>query len=154
MAFGTLEDLEGAFELVIFAEPFARLRALLKEAHRAGGGAGPLPLLVSGTLEASDPPKLLVRDAIRLTEAAREALGAAARPRARPRGDPRPAARARAACSRPTAATAGVRPPPRDPGRERDGASGSRSRRGVEPSDGLLRAVDGLFGRPVADRVL
>ncbi|HVH06825.1 MAG TPA: DNA polymerase III subunit alpha, partial [Myxococcota bacterium] len=30
MAFGTIEDLEGAFELVIFAEPFARLRTLLK----------------------------------------------------------------------------------------------------------------------------
>ena len=27
-------------------------------------------------------------------------------------------------------------------------------RRGVEPSDGLLREVDGLFGRRVAERVL
>ena len=26
------------------------------------------------------------------------------------------------------------------------------SRRGVDPSEALLRAVDGLFGRPVADR--
>ena len=28
------------------------------------------------------------------------------------------------------------------------------SRRGVDPSESLLREVDGLFGRPVADRQL
>ena len=38
MAFGTLEDLEGAFGLVIFAEPYTRLRPLLKEAQSPAPG--------------------------------------------------------------------------------------------------------------------
>ena len=69
MAFGTLEDLEGAFDLVVFAEPYGRLRTLLKRALEPEAGSPPLPLLVSGKLEAGDPPKLLVRDAVTLEEA-------------------------------------------------------------------------------------
>jgi DNA polymerase-3 subunit alpha len=69
MGFGKLEDLEGAFDLVIFSEPFARLRTLLKAALEPGPGQPPVPLVVSGKLEAGDPPKLLVREAIVLEEA-------------------------------------------------------------------------------------
>jgi DNA polymerase-3 subunit alpha len=66
MAFGTLEDLEGAFDLVIFAEPYERLRELLK---RSLDGEHPLPLVVTGTLEAGETPKILVRDAVELSHA-------------------------------------------------------------------------------------
>ncbi len=69
MAFGTLEDLEGAFDLVVFAEPYGRLRTLLKQALEPEAGSPPLPLLVSGKLEAGDPPKLLVRDAVKIEDA-------------------------------------------------------------------------------------
>ncbi|RIL07099.1 MAG: DNA polymerase III subunit alpha [Proteobacteria bacterium] len=69
MAFGTLEDLEGAFDLVIFSEPFARLRPLLKSALEPGPGQPPVPLVLSGKLEAGDPPKLLVREALPLEQA-------------------------------------------------------------------------------------
>ena len=41
MAFGTLEDLEGSFDLVIFAEPYAQLRAALLQARRIGPRPGP-----------------------------------------------------------------------------------------------------------------
>ena len=69
MGFGTLEDLEGSFDLVIFSEPFARLRALLKNALEPGPGQPPLPVVITGKLEAGDPPKVLVRDAIKLEDA-------------------------------------------------------------------------------------
>jgi len=69
MAFATLEDLEGSFDLVIFAEPYAQYGSLLKQAIAAGEGVGPTPLLVSGTLETGDPPKILVRDVLDLERA-------------------------------------------------------------------------------------
>jgi DNA polymerase-3 subunit alpha len=69
MAFGTLEDLKGAFDLVIFSEPFGRFASLLKSAMGGDGDSGPIPLLVSGTLEAGDPPKLLVREIFELDRA-------------------------------------------------------------------------------------
>jgi len=69
MAFATLEDLEGSFDLVIFAEPYAQYGSLLKQAIAAGEGEGPTPLLVSGTLETGDPPKILVRDVLELVRA-------------------------------------------------------------------------------------
>jgi DNA polymerase-3 subunit alpha len=69
MAFASLEDLEGSFDLVVFAEPYGRLRTLLKRALEGGAGGEPRPLLVRGTLEVGDPPKILVRDAVELAEA-------------------------------------------------------------------------------------
>jgi DNA polymerase III subunit alpha len=69
MGFGTLEDLEGSFDLVIFSEPYARLRPLLKGAIEPGPGQPPVPIVVAGKLEAGDPPKVLVREALRLEEA-------------------------------------------------------------------------------------
>jgi DNA polymerase-3 subunit alpha len=67
MGFGTLEDLEGSFDLVIFAEPYAQYGGLLKRAHAQDAGEGPVPLLVSGTLETGDPPKILAREVLELS---------------------------------------------------------------------------------------
>jgi DNA polymerase-3 subunit alpha len=69
MGFGTLEDLEGSFDLVIFSEPYARLRVLLKSAVEPGPGQPPLPIVITGKLEGGDPPKVLVRDALKLEDA-------------------------------------------------------------------------------------
>ena len=69
MAFGTLEDLEGAFDLVVFPDPYSRHRELLKRSHEQAGTGQPVPLLVSGTLETADPPKILVREAFELDQA-------------------------------------------------------------------------------------
>jgi DNA polymerase-3 subunit alpha len=67
MAFGTLEDMEGAFDLVIFAEPYAQYGSAMKSAMEAEGG--PMPLLVTGNLEDADPPKVLVRNILALEKA-------------------------------------------------------------------------------------
>lgn len=71
MGFATLEDATGSFELVIFAEPFGVHRALLKRAlesaSQAGGGV--LPVIVSGSLESADPPRMIARDLYSLAEA-------------------------------------------------------------------------------------
>ena len=69
MGFGTLEDLEGAFDLVIFSEPYARLRPLLKNALEPGPGQPPIPIVIAGKLEGGDPPKVLVREALKLEDA-------------------------------------------------------------------------------------
>jgi DNA polymerase-3 subunit alpha len=62
MAFATLEDLEGRFDLVIFSETYGRYGAQIRAAMDPGAGEGPVPLLVGGTLETGDTPKILVRD--------------------------------------------------------------------------------------------
>ncbi|MEN8185118.1 MAG: hypothetical protein ABFS46_21555, partial [Myxococcota bacterium] len=62
-----LEDLEGSFDLVLFAETYERNRGLLRQALDAS--EGPLPLVLGGTLEAGDPPKILVRSVLRLDDA-------------------------------------------------------------------------------------
>jgi DNA polymerase-3 subunit alpha len=69
MAFGTLEDLQGSFDLVIFSAPFERFGSLIKGAIEGDGESGPVPLLVSGTLEHGEPPKILVRDVLELDRA-------------------------------------------------------------------------------------
>jgi DNA polymerase-3 subunit alpha len=69
MAFGTLEDLKGAFDLVIFSDSYAQYGSLLKTAVSGDGENGPIPLLVSGTLEEGDPPKILVREIFELERA-------------------------------------------------------------------------------------
>ena len=55
--------------LVFFAEPFAQYGSLLKQAVSGDTGDGPIPLLVTGTLEAGDPPKILVREVLELSRA-------------------------------------------------------------------------------------
>ena len=71
MGFATLEDATGSFELVIFAEPFGVHRALLKRAlesaSQAGGGV--LPVVVSGSLESADPARMIAREIYSLAEA-------------------------------------------------------------------------------------
>jgi DNA polymerase-3 subunit alpha len=69
MAFGTLEDLTGPFDLVIFSEPFAQFGPLLRGAIEGDGESGPIPLVVTGTLEADDTPKILVRQVFELDRA-------------------------------------------------------------------------------------
>jgi DNA polymerase-3 subunit alpha len=61
MAFATLEDITGSFDLVVFSEPFARYGSLLRAATTVEPGEAPVPLIVTGNLEAGDPPKILVR---------------------------------------------------------------------------------------------
>jgi DNA polymerase-3 subunit alpha len=152
MAFGTLEDLEGAFDLVVFAEPYSRLRTLLRDAHAPEAGKGPLPLLVAGTLEAGEPPKILVRDAFRLADAA-ERLSAQVRIRIFDHEASRDRLLALRQVLEAHRGDCSVYVHLVIPG-ESETVLGLPEGRGVDPSDRLLRAVDGLFGRPVADRVL
>ncbi len=75
MAFGTLEDLEGSFELVIFSKAYEVSASLLNHAKSGDEGQGPLPLLVSGTVEEAESPKILVRDIIALADAEQKLAG-------------------------------------------------------------------------------
>jgi DNA polymerase-3 subunit alpha len=61
MAFATLEDMSGAFDLVIFSEPFVQYGNLIRNAASSEGEEGPKPVVVTGNLEAGEPPKILVR---------------------------------------------------------------------------------------------
>jgi DNA polymerase-3 subunit alpha len=149
MAFGTLEDLEGSFDLVVFAEPYAQYGSLLKSALAQEAGGGPQPLLVAGTLEAADPPKLLVREVLPL-ERAEEKLST--RLRVRLRAD-------EATSDRLTALRGLLDGSPGDcavalhlviPGESETIVSLSGSR-GVRPHESLCRDVDALFGRVVTE---
>ncbi|MAJ58695.1 MAG: DNA polymerase III subunit alpha [bacterium TMED88] len=154
MGFGTLEDLEGSFELVIFSEPFNLHVEMLREAKDGGEGSasGPIPLLVFGTLEEGDPPKVLVRDIMRLEEA-EERLTAHLRIRV---GEP-DVTRDRMVALRNL-----LESRPGDCGvfvhvtifGESETILSVGGLRGVEPSEELERAVDALFGRPVTERAL
>ncbi|MCS5635131.1 MAG: DNA polymerase III subunit alpha, partial [Myxococcota bacterium] len=153
MAFGILEDLEGTFELVIFSDPYALYVDLLRQAGEANEpGQGPIPLLVSGSLEESEPPKVLVREIMRLEE-----------------GEQRLTTRFRlrvleseATSDRMQALRRVLTAHPGDcevfvhvtiPG-ESETIVSVRGIRGVEASDVLQRDVDALFGRSVAERGL
>jgi DNA polymerase-3 subunit alpha len=150
MGFGTLEDLEGSFELVIFSEPFNQHVALLKLAADGGEeGEGPVPLLIKGSLEAGDPPKILVRDILRLADA--EEVLAARLEIALVEAD---VTRDRmVALRRVLGAHAGeceVVVHLTIPGESTTVLSMGEAR-GVKASDELCREVDSLFGRPVAE---
>ena len=121
MAFGTLEDLEGRFDLVIFAEPYAQYGEPAQAGAPGRRRDRPDAVLVAGTLEGGDPPKILVREVFELERAeeklARELtvrIGAEEATR-----DRLLALRARLA--KQPGRLRGA-PAPRDPGRERDGA--------------------------------
>jgi DNA polymerase-3 subunit alpha len=153
MAFGTLEDLEGSFELVIFAEPYARLRELLKKAQAADSvGGRALPLLVTGTLESLDPPKLLLRDAFELADAETNLAA-----RLCIRVEASEATRDRMLALRRLleahAGECGLILHLMIPG-ESETIVSLPEGRGVEPTDELIRSVNGLFGRPVAELTL
>jgi DNA polymerase-3 subunit alpha len=150
MAFGTLEDLEGSFELVIFANDYTRMRPVLKKAQDADSeGRRTTPLLVSGTLESLDPPRVLVRDAFELRDAE---SNLAARVRIR-------VAASEASRDRMLALRRLLEAHHGDcavllhlliPG-ESETVVSVAGGCGVEPSDELILAVNGLFGRPVAE---
>jgi DNA polymerase-3 subunit alpha len=152
MAFATLEDLEGSFDLVVFSEPYARFGSLLKAAMQAEGGEGPQPVLVGGTLEGGDPPKVLVRDVLEL-ERAEEKL--ASRLRVRIRSE-------EATNDRLTALGNLLRAQPGECAvtlhvvipDESETVISIPSIRGVRPDDALRRDVDALFGRAVTDLAL
>jgi len=149
MAFATLEDMEGSFDLVVFAEAFARLGEVLKKGLETIEGQIPDPILVSGTLEAGDTPKLLVRDAMELASAeerlstelhlrvvagelSRDRLEAMKNVLAANKGD----------CSVVLHMTI--------PG-ESETLLALSDARGVRPTEELMAALDGLFGRPVTE---
>jgi len=152
MAFGTLEDLEGSFDLVVFGEPYGRLRALLKRAIEPDAGSPPLPILVTGKLELGEPPKILVRDAVALDQAEERlatrlhvAVLAEEATRDRLLGLRRALGAHRGDCP--------VLLHVRLPG-ESETVIALPESWAVEPGDALLRELDGLFGRRVAELVL
>jgi DNA polymerase III subunit alpha len=149
MGFATLEDLEGVFDLVIFAEPFAQYGSVLKAAMSASGEFGPRPLLVSGNLEAGDPPKILVRDVIEL-ERAEEKLSSRLRVRIRAEEatEDRLTALRRLLEQRPgnCAVTLHLVIPD-----ESETILSVSAVRGVRPDATLRRDVDDLFGRSVTE---
>jgi DNA polymerase-3 subunit alpha len=151
MGFGTLEDLEGAFDLVIFSEPYARLRGVLKAAMEPGPGQPPVPLVITGKLEAGDPPKLLVRDALPLADAEQKLAT-----RLRVDVIETEASRDRMLALRQALASHPGDCPVllhlRIPG-ESETVIALPDARAVAPSDAVVRAIDELFGRRVAQWV-
>jgi DNA polymerase-3 subunit alpha len=149
MAFGTLEDLEGAFDLTIFPEPYARLGPILKTCVANAETGDPTPILVTGGLEAGDTPKLLVRDVITLAQA-EEKLASKLRLRVMA---------SEATRDRLTALRGVLEGYPGEcsvtlhltiPG-ESETVLALCAPGGVRPVADLLRDLDALFGRPVTD---
>ena len=69
MGFGVLEDLEGAFDLVLFPDVWGQFSAVLRRAAAQGEAGSVTPLLLGGTLEGGESPKLLVREVFELAGA-------------------------------------------------------------------------------------
>ncbi len=149
MGFATLEDLEGAFELVIFSDPYNMHVETLREASDGGGEGGPLPLLISGTLEMGDPPKILVRDVLKLTEA-QQRLTQRLRVRVLEPDVDRDRMLALREVLRSHQGDCSVYLHITIPG-ESETVLQIGGIRGVDPSDVLLKDVDALFGRPVTE---
>ncbi len=149
MSFGTLEDLEGAFDLTIFPEPYARYGALLKANVAEAEAGSPTPILVTGTLEAGETPKLLVRDVVTLRDA-EEKLASRLRLRMRA---------SEATRDRLTALRRVLEAYPGDCSvnviltieGESETVLALGEPAGVRPVPDLLRDVDALFGRPVTE---
>jgi DNA polymerase-3 subunit alpha len=155
MGFGQLEDLEGGFELVIFSEPFEQHVDLLrtaKDGTGVEGEVGPIPLIIHGTLEEGDPPKILVRDVIRLDEA-EERLSASLRVRVQSPDVTRDRLIALKRILGSHLGDCGVYLHITIPG-ESETVLGVGGIRGVVPSVELCREVDRLFGRPVTERAI
>ncbi len=149
MAFGTLEDLSGAFDLVVFAEPYGRFATLLKRAVTPEEGTGPLPLLISGTLEAGETPKILVRDVVEL-DRAEERLSSQLRVRvlAGEATRDRLLALRRLLETQPGECAVAVHVVIPD---RSETVLALPGRRGVRPDPALRQRVDELFGRPVTE---
>jgi len=152
MAFATLEDLEGSFELVIFSDPYAEFCELLRSAKGGEEGGGPTPLLVSGTLEEGDPPKILMRDVVRLEEAEQK-LSATLRVRMIERDINRDRLVALRSLLRANPGDCAVVVHVLIPG-ESETTISVGAIRGVQPSPAVCRDVDALFGRKVTELCL
>jgi DNA polymerase-3 subunit alpha len=153
MGFGTLEDLEGSFELVIFSEPYEQHVSLLRAAKdetEPSGERGPIPLIVHGTLEEGDPAKILVRDVTRLDQA-EEKLAASLRVRVQSPDVTRDRLITLKRILGSHSGDCGVYLHITIPG-ESETVLGIGGIRGVSPSVELCREVDRLFGRPVTER--
>ncbi len=149
MAFGTLEDLEGSFDLVIFSEPFLQHQELLQKAKDGVEGSGPIPLVVSGNLEAGDPPKILVRDVMALADAEQK-LTTALRVRVKEDELSRDRLEAMRDMLKAHAGDCAVFVHITIPG-ETETVLAVGGVRGVEPTEGLRRKIDSLFGRAVSE---
>jgi DNA polymerase-3 subunit alpha len=149
MAFATLEDLEGSFELVIFSDAYEESAALLAEAKTGGAEGGPVPLLVQGTVEEGETPKILVREIHRL-EDAEERLAGTLRVRMQERdiNHDRLAALRRVLSAHP--GTCPVVIHVLLPG-ESETTLSVGAVRGVRATDEMCKDVDALFGRPVTE---
>ncbi len=149
MAFATIEDLEGSFELVIFSDAYEAASPLLAQAKSGGGEGGPVPLLVQGTLEEGDPPKVLVREIHRL-EDAEERLAGTLRVRMVERdiNPDRMAALRRVLSTHPGDCPVVIHV--LLPG-ESETTLSVGAVRGVRASDEMCKDVDALFGRQVTE---
>ena len=146
MAFGGLDDMDGTFDLVIFAECYARYGNILRTAME-GDEAGAHPVLVQGKLEAGDPPKILVETVVEL-ERAEESLATSLdiSIRSEEATEDRLTALREILAAKPGECS--VRLALRIPARsETLMAVGSTS--GVRPDPELLKNLDALFGRSV-----
>src|SRR5262245_16836436 len=150
MAFATLEDLEGGFELVIFPDTWTASRDVLKRAQESGGdAAGALALVAEGTLESAEPPRLLVRRLFPLADAA-EHLAVRVHIQLRAAEATRDALVALRSLLRDHVGDCGVVLHVLIPG-ESETLLALPGARGVDATPALLREVDALFGRPVSD---
>jgi DNA polymerase-3 subunit alpha len=149
MAFGTLEDLTGSFDLVIFAEPYGQHASLLKAALSGEGEDGPQPLLITGNLEQGDSPKILVRDVLRLDQA-EEKLCSQLRVRVLATEATRDRLSALRQLFEERPGECSVALHLVIPGKSETVVALS-GRRGVRPDSKLRKRVDDLFGRPVTD---
>jgi DNA polymerase-3 subunit alpha len=147
MAFATLEDLDGSFELVIFSDTYERTRSLFKQAASAEDEV--LPLLVQGTLEAGDPAKILVREAWPLGQAEERlaarlelVVDAAELTRDRTEAVRRLLRQHPGSCPVLIKVTIA---------KESETLIGLPEERGVRASPKLVGEIDALFGRPVAE---
>jgi DNA polymerase-3 subunit alpha len=150
MAFATLEDLEGSFELVIFPDTWTASREVLKRAQETGGdAAGALPLVAEGTLESAEPARILVRRLFPLADAA-EHLAVRVHVRVRAAEATRDRLLALRSLLAEHAGDCGVVVHLLIPG-ESETLLALPDARGVDATPGLLRELDALFGRPVSE---
>jgi DNA polymerase-3 subunit alpha len=143
MAFATLEDLEGSFELVVFPDTWTASREVLKRAQEGGAAVA---LVAEGTLESADPARILVRRLFALADAAQH-LAVRVHITVRAEEATRDRLLALRSLLRAHAGDCAVVLHLRIPG-ESETVLGLE---GVDASPGLLREIDALFGRPVSE---
>jgi DNA polymerase-3 subunit alpha len=143
MAFATLEDLEGGFELVIFPDTWSASREVLR---RAQEGGATVPLVAEGTLESAEPPRMLVRRLFALADAA-EHLAVRVHITVRADEASRDRLLALRALLRGHAGDCGVVLHLRIPGESET----VLALEGVDANPALLKEIDALFGHAVSE---